>query len=289
MVIILIILVVLFLGVITAIRISAFTKLKKQNQLIVVQSQEIQKQMVELERKNKMLNELNREKQQIIGVVSHDLKGPFNRIFAIIQLMSLSAENLTGEQKDYLGRIHPIVADGLSMVRNLTDNHRFEDKGIGLVLEPVNLAHLISPLIHDYRSLAEKKNIDISFDAPTDLQVITDKLFLSRVIDNLLSNALKFSFPESTIFVTLREVENFAEIIIQDGGPGFSADDRKKLFQKYQRLSAKPTAGESSTGLGLYIVKTIIDKMEGELEFKSEEGKGTRFTVRLKKSIEKIS
>ena len=110
-----------------------------------------------------------------------------------------------------------------------------------------------------------------------------DKSYVTRVIDNLLSNALKFSDPGLSIFVTLRDLGNRIEIAVRDQGIGISSDDQAKLFQKYQRLSARPTAGESSTGLGLYIVKTIVDEMQGELQCESEEGKGTCFTVRLKK------
>src|ERR1700690_33510 len=126
MTILLIVLAAVLFSAIVILRMSAFRKLKKQTQLIVLQSHEIQKQMRELELKNEKLNELNQEKQQIIGLVSHDLKGPFNRIFALIQLMSLSSENMAPEQKEYLGKIHQIVADGLSMVRNMIDNQKFE-------------------------------------------------------------------------------------------------------------------------------------------------------------------
>ena len=95
--------------------------------------------MIELKEQNQKLNDLNKEKQQIIGLVSHDLKGPFNRIYALIQLMSLSSENLTSEQVEYHGKIHQIVADGLSMVRNMIDNQKFEDIGIDLIPSPGNL------------------------------------------------------------------------------------------------------------------------------------------------------
>jgi signal transduction histidine kinase len=275
----------ILLSTVLVVRAGAYRKLKKQTQFIVLQSQEIKKQMEELEKQNELLNELNREKQQIISVVSHDLKGPFNRIFAIIQLMAISADNLNAEQKEYLGKIHQILADGLSMVRNLIDNHRFEDRGIDLMPEPVKLNSMMSPLISNYRTLAEKKKIEVKFTTPSKILLNTDKLYLTRVIDNLLSNALKFSSPGSTVFVDLHDSEEFASIVIRDQGPGISANDQKKLFQRYQRLSARPTDGESSTGLGLYIVKTIIDRMEGELTYESEEGKGTTFAIRLKKNL----
>jgi signal transduction histidine kinase len=116
--------------VVIVLQVRAYLKLKQKNKLILVQSREIKRQIQEQEKRNKEVGDLVHEKQQLIGLVSHDLKGPFNRIFALIQLMELTNENLTEEQREYLGKIHQIVADGLSMIRNLLDNRRLEDQGI---------------------------------------------------------------------------------------------------------------------------------------------------------------
>ena len=152
--------------------IRAYRKSMRQNKLIVRQSAEIQKQNRELEHRNKLLQEFNTERQQIIGVVSHDLKGPFNRIFALIQLMSMSAENLNSDQKEYLGKIHQIVVDGLGMVRNLVDNRKLEDRGIDMRLEMLNFSAILSSLVKQYQSLAEKKNIHIHYQARAGFRVI---------------------------------------------------------------------------------------------------------------------
>jgi len=98
------------------------------------------------------------EKQQLIGLVSHDLKGPFNRIFALIQLLEITSENLTEEQREYMGKMHQIVADGLGMIRNLLDNRRLEDQGIDLSPERLNLATVLGSLVKNYRTLSEKEN-----------------------------------------------------------------------------------------------------------------------------------
>lgn len=278
-----VVLITIILGIVTILQLRAYRKLKDQTKLIHIQSREIQKQLRELEEQNKVLNELNAEKQQVISVVSHDLKGPFNRIFALMQLITLSGDNLTEDQKEYLGKIHQIVADGLSMIRNLLDNRRLDEKGIELMPEKVNVSILISLLVKNYRILGEKKKIQVLLEAPGQINIVADKLYLTRAIENLISNALKFSPPESTIRVSVNEKQEWVEIGVKDEGPGISREDQKKLFQKYNRLSARPTGGESSTGLGLYIMKTIIDKMNGEIVCESEEGKGANFIVRLRK------
>jgi signal transduction histidine kinase len=278
----LILLTAIVLGIVTVLQFRAYHKVEKQKELIYQQGLEIQRQLRELEEQTKILNTLNIEKQQIISVVSHDLKGPFNRIFALIQLMTLSTENLSEDQKEYLGKMHQIVADGLSMIRNLLDNRRLDEKEIDFVPENINLSLLISLLVKNYKTLAEKKRIELFLETPKQLFIVIDKLYLNRVIENLISNALKFSPPDSAIHITVKSENGLIEIRIKDEGPGISKADQKMLFQKYNRLTARPTGGESSTGLGLYIVKTIVDKMGGDVYCESEEGRGATFVVRLK-------
>ena len=265
--------------------IRAYRQSMRQNKLILLQSREIQKQNRELEHSNKLLQELNAEKLQIIGIVSHDLKGPFNRIYALMQLMTMTSENLTDDQKEYLGKIHQIVADGFSLVRNLLDNRQLEDRGIEMRPESLNISAVLNALIRQYQSLADKKNILIHYEAPASLPIHADKLYLTRILENLLSNAIKFSPTSKNIFVVLIDLENEIEFIVEDEGPGISAEDQLKLYQKYQRLKARPTGGESSTGLGLSIVKTMVEKMEGRIHYENREGKGAKFVVNLRKEI----
>ena len=265
--------------------IRAYRKTMRQNKLILQQSEEIQKQNRELEHRNKLLQEFNTERQQIIGVVSHDLKGPFNRIFALTQLMSMSAENLNSDQKEYLGKIHQIVLDGLGMVRNLVDNRKLEDRGIDMRLETLNFSAILSSLVKQYQSLAEKKNILIHYQAPPSISIEADKLYITRIFENLLSNAIKFSSPKTNVFVATTDLDDEIEISVQDEGPGINEDDQKKLYHKFERLTARPTGGESSTGLGLSIVKTLIEKMGGKIRYESRAGKGATFVVNLRKQF----
>ncbi len=282
-----IILIVLLLIVIFLV-VRAYLNLKQKNKLILVQSREIKRQIQEQEKRNKQVGELVHEKQQLIGLVSHDLKGPFNRIFALIQLLEITNVNLTGEQLEYLGKMHQIVADGLGMIRNLLDNRRLEDQGIDLASEPLNLSSILGSLIKNYRTLSEKKDIQIHFEAPEEAVVLADKLYIYRIFENLISNALKFSPEKRNIYISIAEINSSFEVRVKDEGPGISKEDQKKLYQKFQRLSARPTGGESSTGLGLAIVKALVDKMGSELRCESELGEGTTFIIKIEKSDEPI-
>lgn len=270
--------------VVIGLQVRAYLKLKQKNKLILVQSREIKRQIQEQEKRNKEVGDLVHEKQQLIGLVSHDLKGPFNRIFALIQLMELTNENLTEEQREYLGKIHQIVADGLSMIRNLLDNRRLEDQGIDQTPEQINLALALGSLVKNYRTLAVKKKIQIHFEPPAQAFVLADRMYLSRIFENLISNALKFSPEGKNIYVLIEETGDKFAIKVKDEGPGITKEDQKNLYRKFQRLSARPTGGESSTGLGLSIVKTLVEKMGSEIYCESEEGIGTTFIVKLDKS-----
>lgn len=262
----------------------ALIKTRRQGKLMKLQSEEIKRHVAQLEERNQALERANQEKLQLISLVSHDLKGPFNRIFALIQLVSMGDENLTEEQRDYLGKIHQISADGLSMVRNLLDSHRFESRGIELVPAATDLMQVVALLVKNYTTIASKKKIEVSFRVGNPVLLMVDKLYLSRAIENLLSNAIKFSPDFASVTVSL-VVDHGIVLSVHDSGPGISAEDQLKLFQPFHRLSARPTGGESSTGLGLYIVKTIIDKMGGSVQCVSEPGKGTTFSLVLPEQL----
>lgn len=268
---------------VTILQIRAYFTLKRQNKVITEQSVEIQKQNQILARQNQQLNQLNVEKHQIIGVVSHDLKGPFNRIFALIQLVKMSGQNLTEDQREYISRIHQVSTDGLGMVRNLLDSRQLEEKEPEMEIDSIPLAPFVTSFIKNYQELAEEKAIKISARCPSTMVVETDRLFLYRVLDNIVSNAIKFSPSGSEVAVTVEGKNDRVNISIKDQGPGISEEDQKKLYRKFQRLTAKPTAGESSTGLGLSIVKSLVDKMGGTIDCQSELGSGTTFMVSLKK------
>ena len=259
----------------------ALMKTRKDAISMETQSRVIEKHMLELEESNRQLDNLNQEKLQLIGLVSHDLKGPFNRIFALAQLMNMSNKNLTEDQKEYLGKIQQISVDGLNMVRNLLDSRRLDEKGIELKEGELDFTNVVTSLVKHYRSIAEKKKIEIDLAISGESSIRGDKNYLGRIIENLLSNAIKFSSENTKIYCSLTRKNDCLELSVKDEGPGLSEEDKPKLFQRFQSLSARPTSGESSTGLGLFIVKTIVDKMGADILCVSEQGKGAEFILRL--------
>jgi len=234
---------------------------------------------------SRQVEELMREKQHVISIVSHDLRSPLNRIFALVQLLQLNGSNLTGEQKDYLDKMHLIIADGLAMMRNLVDYRNLEYRTIDMLPETFNVGDLIETSVKNFKPIATKKSIEFRVECENNLMVTTDKHCLSRVIDNLLSNAVKFSAQEKKVWVRADTLLiNHLKIEVQDEAGGFLSDEVAKLFQKFQKLSTRPTAGESTTGLGLFIAKSMAEKIGGKITCTTTEGLGSLFSVELPKT-----
>ena len=234
----------------------------------------------------RQVKDLTHEQQQVLSIISHDLRSPLNRVFALIQLIQMNATNLTAEQKDYLEKIHLTIADGLAMMRNLVDYRNLEYRTIELHPETFNATELVESCVKGLSNIASKKDIDFMVDCEPNLNVTTDKQCLTRVIDNLLANAVKFSARGKKI--TVRADTLFIDhlkIEVQDEANGIAKDELAKLFHKFQKLSNLPTAGESSTGLGLFVAKSMAEKIGGKITCISTAGVGSTFSVELPKSI----
>ena len=231
------------------------------------------------------VEELTRENKHVLSIVSHDLRSPLNRIFALIQLVQMGGDNLSPEQNDYLEKMHLIVADGLAMMRNLVDYRNIEYRTIDLHPETLNISELITRTIKNFSSIAAKKNIQLLATYENDLVITTDKLCIERVLDNLIANGLKFSPPGKKITIRAIIESDILKISVQDEVGGFLPEEQPKIFQKFQKLSARPTAGESSTGLGLFVAQSMANKIGGNISFSIIEKQGSIFSVEIPKSI----
>jgi signal transduction histidine kinase len=148
--------------------------------------------------------------------------------------------------------------------------------------DPVDLAVLVNEVVDTSRPLSEKKGQNIAVSAPANIMVSGDYDRLREAIDNLVSNAIKYTPAGGHIELTVAREGDEAAIRVRDDGPGLSPEDLSRLFGRFQRLSAKPTAGESSTGLGLSIAKRIVELHSGRIVAESPgPGRGTVFTITL--------
>ena len=234
-------------------------------------------------RQKESLEELNEEKNHLMGIIAHDLRNPLSSTLSLAELMKSESENFDEDQVICINGIIKALNRMVNMVDRILDVKALEAKQDQLNLEKVELSELIKNTYESYKTKIKDKKLKVHLNLNS-IYAKVDRQYLLQVLENLLSNAIKFSPPEKSIFLNLWIHEGKAHIGIKDEGPGISSDDQKKLFHKFQQLSAKPTGGESSTGLGLSIVKKYTELMKGNVWCESEPGKGAKFVVTFEKA-----
>jgi Signal transduction histidine kinase len=216
-----------------------------------------------------------------MDMVAHDLKSPLNTIEGLIGLMHLEG-SLTHEQQQHIDRIKNQIYTGKNLINDLLDIHAYGHEGAQINFSELLLNEYVSDLLGGYTDLLEKKGQQILTDFKNrEITVSTDKNILRRIVDNLLTNAMKFSGNGTIIKLACWQQDGLVKISIADEGPGISEADQKKMFKMFQKLSARPTGGESSNGLGLSIIKTLTEKLKGIIEVNSKLGVGTEFIISL--------
>jgi two-component system sensor histidine kinase/response regulator len=235
---------------------------------------------LELKHARARLREMNDEKNEFMGIVAHDLKNPLGAIEGYSELILKEWAEPGGELHDCASRIRETARRLTEMVRNLLDANRIERGEMKLDLRPVDLASLLSVVVESYRPRAAAKQQAIEPHLESGPAIVqADKNLVLQVFDNLVSNAVKYSPPGTQITARLKTTPASVRCEVQDQGPGISAEDQKRLFGKFARLTAQPTAGEHSTGLGLSIVKKVVEAMGGQVWCESELGQGATFIV----------
>lgn len=232
---------------------------------------------------NAQLRASNSEKSEILGVVAHDLQNPLTSIMLSGEILTdLVAKRHHDGIPRVVDNINVVAVRMLEIVRNLLNVNLLESGVLTLRQESFDIVPILHRAIEQYAPAARAKNITLHLRAEeANRMVLADSQAVARVLDNLLSNAIKYSPHGKNIEVRLRSGQNMVRVEVQDEGAGISPEDMKKLFVKFARLSAVPTGGEHSTGLGLSIVKKMVEAMNGRVWCESEIGKGATFLVEL--------
>ena len=283
---------------------EASMEIQHQLEQLQTQTHEIEAANTQLALQNNALHILNNEKNELLGIAAHDLKNPL----ASIQLVAstLQMQYRRASEEHVLQRLEHIIrlSERMSaIISTVLHWNALESGQLQLHLENVDARTMLQPIIDEYRERAAVKNITLFYDAPQEaLFVRADKQAFTETVENLLSNALKYSPHGKNIWIRInskggimkQEKTSVLRLEIQDEGPGVSAEDMPKLFGKFTRLTARPTGGEHSTGLGLSIVKRMVEAMNGTVWCESEEGdglpnglpsRGARFIVELPRAL----
>ena len=237
----------------------------------------------QLEQKNIQLEILNQEKNHFLSIAAHDLRNPLTTIYTAADLITEELNDKTSsETKEFLEMIKQSSKFMRSLIEELLDVSVIDSGKLSIHLEPVNLMDLIRNNVALNRVIAGRKQITVEYHCANDLPVLQlDRKKIEQVLNNLISNAIKYSFPQSKVEIHSKCVSNNLVISVSDEGQGIPPAEMDKLFKPFSRTSAKATSGESSTGLGLVIVRKIVEAHNGRVWAESQLKKGSTFYISL--------
>ncbi|MEP2023366.1 ATP-binding protein, partial [Reichenbachiella sp.] len=248
----------------------------KANKTLMAHQKTIEQKNSLLSIRNEELTNLNDEKNSYIHILSHDLRAPINNINSISKI--LHEAELKPEEVKMLNHITNESKRLSDMVTRILDVEKIESQKTDTYQE-VNLSNSLKEITNNFSQAATDKQITIHTNLEPDLKITGLKEYIFHIFDNLLSNAIKFTPLNKSIYLTAIQKENTVQVQLRDEGPGISEDDQLSMFKKFQTLSAKPTAGESSSGIGLSIVLKYVQLLNATLACESELGSGTTFIV----------
>lgn len=226
------------------------------------------------------LEEADEMKNRIMGIAAHDLRNPLTVVIGYLALIQEEAGSAACKEEVTI--VQRKCKQMLSIIDSLLDASIIESRGLELSLQRLDLREFLRQICADSQILAEPKDIKLKLELPAALPEVTvDRFRLLQTFDNLISNAIKYSLPNTTVTLSARVVANAVEISVADRGQGIQSTELSLLFKDFGRASAKPTAGERSIGLGLSIAQRIVKAHGGIIRLKSEPGAGTTFTVCL--------
>lgn len=240
----------------------------------------------ELKTKKEAAEAAYRAKGELLAIASHDLKNPLSSIAGLAQIMlemKMAEPDASEQDIEFLKSIHEASSHMFEVVKGILANEGLEQQGLTITENDIDLSTLAADLVQFAMPSAARKDIELSASIAPDIRFLGDKTRLREAFDNYISNAIKYSPAGKTVTVSLVSTENgkWIEFGVRDQGPGLTEDDKSKLFGKFKKLSARPTGGESSTGLGLSIVKAIIELHGGHVGCDSSLGQGAYFWARL--------
>lgn len=236
-----------------------------------------------MERANNELVRLNAEKNAFLALAAHDLRSPLASTRALADILLSTPEPPAAERREAVGEIAGTTDRMLELVTNFLEVHAIESGDLQLHTTRLDLAAAADACVRRHSASARRKGQEVALDAPSmPVPVLADPSVLSQILDNLVTNALKFSPTAARILVRVSSsAGTHVRCEVHDGGPGFGQEDFDRMFQSYTRLSARPTGGEGSLGLGLSLCKRFAEAMGGSIEVRNRDSSGAVVAVTL--------
>ncbi|VAX17911.1 hypothetical protein MNBD_NITROSPINAE02-621 [hydrothermal vent metagenome] len=238
--------------------------------------------LAQLEEEKEKLQKANEEKDKFIGIAAHDLRNP---LVSIKSFASMIASNDYDEEtkEKFLEIITTVSEEMLDLLEDLLDISTIESGKVFLNLETHNIGDVVQNRVLISGPMAKNKEITINFLGSLDIDVVFDLQKIEQVIDNLVSNAIKYTKPGKNIYVSIEDYPTLVKVVVKDEGLGIPDEEISKLFIPFSKLSVKATAGEKSTGLGLSIASKIVKAHSGKIGVESKVDAGSEFYFTLPK------
>lgn len=245
--------------------------------------EEIKKMFVKANNDVEYLKRLERIRTEFLGNVSHELRTPIFSIQGYIETLLNGAINDAKVNKNFLAKANQHTINLNNLLNDLIDISMIESGEMRMSFRYFVVKEYLENIINEMKPLADEKNINLTLEPVNErLQLYGDKTKLKQVLVNLITNAIKYT-EEGTVKVIVEEEDNFGRIIIGDTGIGIPAADIPRIFERFFRVDKARSRAVGGTGLGLAIVKHIIEAHGSKVEVKSEPGKGSEFSFKLKK------
>jgi two-component system sensor histidine kinase/response regulator len=228
------------------------------------------------------LQGLNNEKNEFMSIAAHDLRSPLSNIYSSAKIILSEPEMSRTEVEEFLVMITSTSEHLMKLVQDLLDFNAIDQGRVKMDLLPCNLTEVAESIVGNYRAKAAAKQQNLRFEwSSREVMVLAEESRLIQCLDNLISNAVKYTPHGKNICVRVLDDPIAPRFEVQDEGPGLTDEDKLRLFGRFARLSAQPTGGEPSSGLGLSIVKKIIEAQKGRVGCESILGTGSTFYVTL--------
>jgi len=238
---------------------------------------------LELEKSNKALIEINKMKDKFIGIASHDLKNPLTSIIGQTEILAAKLDRYGEEIKPIMiSNINNILSTANRMneiINEFLDINKIQEGKYGVNKQHYKVVDVCHQVVDNMLGMATKKNIELIKEVDESKVIYIDRLSMMQIAENLISNAIKYSYPNSKVLISCIAQQDSFTLTVEDFGQGMDADDLTKLYKPYTKMSSKPTAGENSVGLGLSIVKHLVEINNGTIKCESQKGVGTKFVL----------
>ncbi|WP_456462635.1 ATP-binding protein [Reichenbachiella sp.] len=265
-------LIVLFIAyVFESIQRKALTELEEKNEILKKQKETIGIQSADLQKHVE-------EKEYIIRILAHDLKNPLSNITSLVHLLSVE-ENQDTRGK-YVEMISQSAQKSQNLINSVLEMELSDQQSLKINWEEVDLNEMLRDMVEQMEMSAHKKQIELILENSYEsAKVKGDRTYMPLIFENFISNALKFSEYNTQVKIFIEKQADLVQVKVSDQGPGINTEEQEQLFKKFSKLSARPTDGESSSGLGLSLVKRYAELLNGRVWYEGEVGVGSTFGV----------